>query len=146
LAKIHAKARLVENQRIDVDDQRSHAICLDLEPPDGTDMGPSALELCLMSFVGCYATIFVFTSQKMRFSVNNLEVTAEAVKSSEVETITEARVDILVEADMPKDRIQRAHELTLEGCPVGILFERAQVKIKYNLRTERSGKSLSPEC
>jgi putative redox protein len=135
LVKIHAKAKLVQNQRIDVDDQRTHAICLDLEPPDGTDMGPSALELCLMSFVGCYATIFVFTSKKMRFSVKNLEVTAEALKSTEVGAITEAKVDILVDADMPKDRIQRAHELTVEGCPVGILFERAQVKTKYNLRT-----------
>jgi hypothetical protein len=35
---------------------------------------------------------------------------------------------------MPKDRLQRAHELTLKGCPVGILFEKAKVKIKYNLR------------
>jgi uncharacterized OsmC-like protein len=134
LVKIHSRAKLVENQRIDVDDQRTHAICLDLEPPDGTDFGPSALELCLMSFVGCYATIFVFTSRKMRFLIKNLVVTAEAVKSTEVGTITEAKVDILVEADAPKDRIQRIHELTLEGCPVGILFERAQVKIKYNLR------------
>jgi uncharacterized OsmC-like protein len=81
----------------------------------------------------------------MRFSVKKLEVTAEAVKSTEVGTITEAKVDILVGADMPKDRIQRAHELTLEGCPVGILFERAQVKIKYNLRTESPSKGLSPE-
>lgn len=138
LAKIHARAKLVENQRIDVDDQRTHAVCLDLEPPDGTDMGPSALELCLMSFVGCYATIFVLTTKKMRFSLKNLEVTAEAIKSPEVGTITEAKVDILVESDMPKHRIQRAHELTLEGCPIGILFERAQVKIKYNLRTDSS--------
>jgi uncharacterized OsmC-like protein len=145
LAKIHAKAKLVENQRIDVDDQRTHAICLDLEPPDGTDMGPSGLELCLMSFVGCYATIFVFTSKKMRFSLKNLVVTAEAVKSPGVGTITEAKVDIFVEADMPKDRIQRAHELTLEGCPVGILFERAQVRSTYNLRTGPASKSLSPE-
>jgi putative redox protein len=138
LVKIHAKAKLVENQRIDVDDQRTHAVCLDLEPPDGTDMGSSALELCLMSFVGCYATIFVLTSKKMRFSLKNLEVTAEAVKSPDVGTITEANVDIIVETDMPKDRIQRAHELTLKGCPVGILFERARVKVKYILRTDSS--------
>lgn len=135
MAKLHAKAKLVENFRIDVDDQRAHAVQLDLEPPDGTDMGPSALDLCLMSFVGCYATIFLLTAQKMRFTVKNLEVKVDAVKSEQVGTITQATVDILVETDMPKDRIQRAHDLTLKGCPVGRLFERAGVQIEYDLRT-----------
>lgn len=137
MAKLHANAKLVENFRIDVDDQRTHAIALDLSPPDGTDMGPSALELCLMSFVGCYATIFVLTARKMRFPLKNLEVKADGVKSEHVGTITEASVDILVDADMPKDRIQRAHELTVKSCPVGKLFEKANVRIKYNLRTAK---------
>jgi putative redox protein len=133
LTKLHAKAKLIESFRIDVDDRRTHAVPLDLSPPDGTDMGPSALELCLMSFAGCYATIFVLTAQKMRFTLKKLEVKVDAVKSAEVGTITEASVDVLVEADMSTDRLERVHELTLKGCPVGILFERAGVKIKYNV-------------
>jgi len=137
LAKLHAKAKLVENYRIDVDDQRTHAIALDLSPPDGTDMGPSALELCLMSFAGCYATIFVLTARKMRLSVKDLEVKVDAVKSEEAGTITEANVNIFVDVNVAKDRIQRAHELTVRGCPVGKLFERADVKIKYTLRTAK---------
>lgn len=137
MAKLHAKAKLIENFRIDVDDRRTHVVALDLSPPDGTDMGPSALELCLMSFVGCYATIFVLTAKKMRFSLKNLEVKADGVKSEDVGTITEANVDILVDANMPKDRIENVHELTVQNCPVGKLFERADVKIKYNLRTAR---------
>lgn len=128
---------MVENYRIDVDDQRTHAIALDLSPPDGTDTGPSALELCLMSFAGCYATIFVLTARKMRLSVKDLEVKVDAVKSEEAGTITEANVNIFVDANVPKDRIQRAHELTVRGCPVGKLFERADVKIKYTLRTAK---------
>lgn len=137
MAKLHAKAKLVENYRIDVDDQRTHAIALDLSPPDGTDMGPSALELCLMSFAGCYATIFVLTARKMRLSVKDLEVKVDAVKSEEAGTITEANVNIFVDANVAEDRIQRAHELTVRGCPVGKLFERADVKIKYTLRTAK---------
>ena len=137
LTKLHAKAKLIENFRIDVDDRRTHAVPLDLSPPDGTDMGPSALELCLMSFAGCYATIFVLTAEKMRFALKKLEVKVDAVKSEQVGTITEASVDVLVEADMSRDRIKRTHELTLKGCPVGILLERAGVKIKYNIRTEK---------
>jgi putative redox protein len=65
-------------------------------------------------------------------------VETTAVKSAEAGTITEAEVDILVDSDMPKDRLQRAHELTLKGCPVGILFEKANVKIKYNLRAVKA--------
>jgi hypothetical protein len=46
LVKLYANAKLVEDFRIDVDDGRSHAICLDLpREDDGTNMGPSALEL-----------------------------------------------------------------------------------------------------
>jgi putative redox protein len=137
MAKLNARAKMVENYRIDVDDQRTHTVCLDLSPPDGTDMGPSALDLCLMSLVGCYAAIFVLTAKKMRFSLKNLEVNVKAVKSEAVGTISEANVDVIVESDMPKDRIQRAHEVTLRGCPVGKLFEKAGVKIKYNLRSSK---------
>ncbi|MGD0495303.1 MAG: OsmC family protein [Candidatus Bathyarchaeia archaeon] len=137
MTKLHARAKLVENYRIDVDDQRTHAVCLDQPPSDGTDMGPSALDLCLMSFAGCYATIFAMTAKKMRFSLKNLEVTVEAVKSEAVGTITEANVDVLVETDMPKDRLQRAHELTVRSCPVGKLFEKAGVKTKYTLRSAK---------
>ena len=137
MAKLHARAKLVENYRIDVDDQRTHAVCLDQPAPDGTDMGPSALDLCLMSFAGYYATIFVLTAKKMRFSLRNLKVNVEAVKSEAVGTISEATVRILVETDMPKDRLQRAHELTVRTCPVGRLFEKAGVKMKYNLRNAK---------
>jgi putative redox protein len=137
LAKLHATAKLVRGFRIDVDDGRKHAVCLDLPPDDGTDMGPSALELALMSYVGCYATIFALTAKKMRITLKDLQVDSEAVKSEEAGTITQVRVGILVLADAPKDRIKRAHELTLKTCPVGILFERADVKMEYRLKMEK---------
>lgn len=137
MTRLRARAKLVESYRIDADDQRTHAVCLDQPAPDGTDMGPSALDLCLMSFAGCYATIFVLTAKKMRFSLKNMEVTVDAVKSEAAGTITEANVDVLVETDMPKDRLRRAHELTVRTCPVGKLFEKAGVKMRYNLRNAK---------
>jgi putative redox protein len=137
LTKLHATAKLVRDFRIDVDDGRKHALCLDLPPDDGTDMGPSALELTLMSYVGCYATIFALTAKKMRITLKDLQVDSEAIKSEEVGTITQVRVDILVSADASQDRINRAHELTLKTCPVGILFEMARVKMEYRLRMEK---------
>jgi putative redox protein len=137
MTRLQARARLVENFRVDVDDRRSHTVALDLEPPDGKDMGPSALELCVMSLIGCYEAIFLLTSQKMRFTVKNLEVKVDAFKSEQVGTITRAAVDVLVESNMPEDRIQRAHELTVKDCPVGKLFEKAGVEIQYNVRTRK---------
>ena len=137
MAKLHATAKLVKGFRIDVDDGRKHALCLDLPPDDGTDMCPSALELTLMSYVGCYATIFALTAKKMRITLKDLQVNSEAIKSEEVGTITQVRVDILVSADASQDRINRAHELTLKTCPVGILFEMARVKMEYRLRLEK---------
>ncbi len=137
MGKLCATARLVKDFRIDVDDGRSHAVCLDLPLSDGTDMGPTALELALMSYVGCYLTIFALTAKKMRITVKDMEVKTEAVKSEEVGTITEAKTDILVKTNASEDRIRRAHELTLKSCPVGILFEKANVKIQYSLKIEK---------
>ena len=100
-------------------------------------MGPSALELCVMSHAGCYATIFVLTANNMKMSLKDLEIKVEAVKSEEVGTVTEEKFDIIIKTDAPKDRIQRIHELTLQSCPVGKLFEKAGVKIDYNLKIEK---------
>jgi putative redox protein len=135
---LNATAKLVKNYRIDVDDGRAHSICLDLEEESGgTNMGPSALELTLMSFVGCYATIFMLTANKMRMTIKDLEIKAEAVKSEEAGTITETKLDIRAKTDMPKDRAQRLHELTVKGCPVGKIFEMAGIKITYNTKIEK---------
>jgi putative redox protein len=138
LVKLYANAKLVKDFRIDVDDGRSHAVCLDLSrEDDGTDMGPSALELCVMSHVGCYAAIFVLTAKKMRFLLKDLEIKLEAVKSEEAGTVTEEKFEIIVKINAPEDRVQRIHKLTLQNCPVGKIFENAGVKISYALRAEK---------
>lgn len=137
MGKIYAAAKLVKDFRIDVDDDRKHAVCLDLQPNDRTDMGPSALELALMSYVGCYLTIFTLTARKMRITLKHMEVRTEAVKSEVVGTMTETKTDIHIKADAPEDRIQKAHELTFKSCPDGILFEKAGVKMKYAMTIEK---------
>ncbi len=135
--KLHSTAKLVKDLRIAVDNGRAHSVCLDLPPELGTDMGPTALELGVMSYAGCFATIFALTAKKMRVKLKDLEVKMEAVKSEEAGTITEASFDIIVKADVPKDRIQRIFNLTLENCPVGKLFEKAGVITSYNIRTDK---------
>jgi uncharacterized OsmC-like protein len=133
LTKLHSTAKLVENLRIAVDDGRAHSVCLDLPPELGTDRGPTALELGVMSYAGCIATIFALMAKKMRVPLKDLQVKMEAVKPDDAGTITEASFDIIVKADAPEDRIQRIFELTMENCPVGKLFEKAGVKTSYNI-------------
>jgi putative redox protein len=137
MAKLCADAFLVKDFKIVVDNGRSHSVCLDQPLGEGSDMGPTALELCAMSLAGCYATIFASTAKKMRMPLNGLDITLEAVKTEGEGTITKAKINITVKADTPQDRIRRAHQLTVKNCPVGILFEKAGVKIEYNVQTEK---------
>lgn len=132
--KLLSTAKLIKDFRIIVDDGRAHSICLDLQPDLGDDMGPSALELCVMSYVGCFVTIFALTAKKMRIPIKDLEVDVEAINSEEVGTITEANFEIRVNADTSEQRLQKMSRLTLENCPVGILFKKAGVKINYTLK------------
>jgi uncharacterized OsmC-like protein len=70
----------------------------------------------------------------MRVTLKDLEVKMEAVKSEELGTITEVKAEVEVKADVPEDKIQMVHRLTLKNCPVGKLFENAGVKVSYNLK------------
>jgi len=134
LVSITSKAKLIKDLRVAVDNGRAHSVCLDLPPELGTDMGPTALELGVMSFSGCFATIFSLTAKKMRIQLKDLEVELHAQKSEETGTITSAEFKITVRSDVTKDRIQRMFELTRKNCPVGKLFEQAGVKISYDLK------------
>jgi uncharacterized OsmC-like protein len=134
LVKINAKAKLVEGYQIVLDDGYSHAIVVDLPPDLGTGMGPTSLEICVMSHAGCYVTIFALTAKKMRVPLKGLTVKVEAIETDEVGTITEETFNIEIEADAPPDRIQRLHKLTVENCPVDILLKKAGVKTKYNVK------------
>ena len=131
--KMHANAKLIEGFQILLDDGQSHSYVVDLAPELGTGLGVSSLELCAMSHAGCYATIFLLTAKKMRLSIRGLKVKLESVKSNETGTISEEAFEVSVRTDASQDRIERAHNLTVKTCPVGILFEKAGVKATYNL-------------
>lgn len=104
--------KLIENLRIIVDNSRAHSVCLDLPPELGTNMEPTALELALMGYTGCFATIFALTAQKMRTPLRDLEVKLDAIKSEETGTIAEVNLDVEVSTNAPEDRINRILELT----------------------------------
>jgi putative redox protein len=137
MSKLHANASLIKDFRIVVDNGRSHSVCLDLPLDQGSDMGPTALELCTMSYAGCYTTIFALTAKKMRIILKELNVAVEAVESEQEGTITETKMNINVKADAPLDRIRRIQELTIKNCPVGIILEKAGVETEYTIKTRK---------
>jgi uncharacterized OsmC-like protein len=135
--KIYANAKLIEGFQILLDDNESHSYVIDLAPDLGTGLGASSLELCVMSHAGCYATIFLLTAKKMRLAIKELKVKLEAIKSEETGTVSEETFDISVKTDAPQNRIEHAHKITLETCPVGILFEKAGIKATYKVTTSK---------
>ncbi len=135
MGKLHATARVIRGFEIILDNSKSHSTIVDQPTGTSTGLGPTPLELCVMSHAGCYATIAVLAAKKMRLQLNGCDVKVEAVKSEETGTISEESFEITFNLDAPEDRIQRLHELTLRTCPVGILFEKAGVKINYTLKT-----------
>lgn len=138
MGKLCAKAHIVSGFEITLVNCRSHQVTVDQPRELGKDVGPTSLELCLMSHAGCYATICALTAKKMRLPLKGCEVKIEAIKSEAAGTIVEENFEIVFKLDAPEDRVQRLHELTLKNCPVGILFEKAGVKIKYNLKVEKT--------
>jgi putative redox protein len=135
LDKLQARAKIIQNFEIALDNGRSHSLIVDQPTETSPGLGPTPLELCVMSHIGCYATICALTAKKMRLSLKGCDVKVEAMKSEEIGTIAEENFEIVFKVNAPEDRIQRLHELTLKNCPVGILFEKAGVKINYSLRT-----------
>lgn len=135
--KIYANAKLIEGFQILLDDNESHSYIVDLAPDVGTGLGASALEFCVMSHAGCYITILALVAKKMHLELKGAKVKVEAVKSDETGTVSEETFDINIKTDAPQDRVERLHKLTLETCPVGILFEKAGVKITYNMNVTK---------
>lgn len=137
MGKLHARARIIQGFEIALDNGRSHCSIVDQPTSTFPGLGPTPLELCVMSHAGCYATIAALTAQKMRLNLKGCDVKVEAVKSEATGTIVEETFEINLKIDSPEDRVQKLHELTLKNCPVGILFEKAGVKITYDLKTHK---------
>lgn len=134
MTKINARAKLIKGFQIVLDDGHSHSVVVDLPPDLGTGLGPTSLEICVMSHAGCYVTICALTAKKMRIPLKDLTVRVEAVETDEAGTITEETFNIYIDAEASADRIQRLHDLTVKNCPVDILLKKAGVRIKYNLK------------
>jgi len=131
---IKSRAKLVEGFKSVIDNGRAHSVVTDLpEKLGGTDKGPTALELAVMGLAGCISTIFTLVAKKMKVQVEALEVEVEAEKPDTAATITSATVITKVKSPADEETIKKVYELTLKNCPVGVLFEKAGVKVTHKV-------------
>ena len=118
-----------------VDNGRAHSVVVDL-PRDqgGEDLGPTALELALMSLAGCIGTIFAIVAGKRKLSYQSLRVELEGEKGEK--TIENIRGVLRIKTSASREEVETALKLTMEICPVGLIFEKAGIKPVIRLELE----------
>lgn len=118
-----------------LDDGRGHKVTVDLpKESKGEDTGTSALELTNMTLAGCITTIFALVAGKMRLSFSSIKVDVESVKSKETGTIGTSKIVAVVSSDGDHSKIEKCFNITMQTCPVGLLFEKAGVEIQSTLK------------
>ncbi len=117
-----------------VDNGRNHSMVIDLpEPKGGINSGPTALEICVMSFSGCVGTIFAMVARKMHLEFEKMEVEVDAKQKDNAPTITDVHFTLKIKTDANTDKVEKCIEHTMNTCPVGVLFRQAGVNITHNI-------------
>jgi len=113
-----------------VDNNRNHSVVIDLpQEKGGNNSGPTALELCVMSFSGCVGTIFAMVAKKMRLDFDKLEVEVTAEQKNNAPTVTDVHFIMKIRTNEEKQKIEKCLEHTVNTCPVGVLYKQAGVAI-----------------
>lgn len=138
MPKVEAKATWIENVHSKVENQRNHRIECDLPTSaGGSDCGPTALELCLMSLADCGVTIFADVCKKSNIKLNKVEVTVEADKSPDSSVINGVTMKVDASSPARKELLEAAWRRTEANCPVFFVFkEPTPVKVEFEGKTE----------
>ncbi|HBG70772.1 MAG: hypothetical protein A2W93_04310 [Bacteroidetes bacterium GWF2_43_63] len=117
-----------------VDNGRNHSTVVDLpEAKGGSNNGPTALELCVMSLSGCVGTIFAMVAQKMRIQFEKMDVEVNADQKDGASTITDVHILLRIQSDEELLKLEKCYETTEKTCPVGVLFSQAGISITHEI-------------
>jgi len=128
---MRSKAIWMGNSKVLLDDGRGHEAVCDL--PSDEDIGPTALELSVMSFAGCIVTIFKIIAEKRRVKVDSLEVEVVADKPDGAKTIESVEFITRVKSNADQKALEKVLDLTSLTCPVGVLWQQAGLQPTYTL-------------
>ncbi|MDJ0640417.1 MAG: OsmC family protein [Paracoccaceae bacterium] len=103
----------------------------------GTNTGPTPLEMCLSSLLGCEGVIINRCAEAMRFEYTGVDIEADGEVdqrgSRGVQGVRPyfnwVRVKIRIHTNEPQDRLDRLARNVEYRCPVMNLFRSADVKL-----------------
>jgi uncharacterized OsmC-like protein len=113
-----------------LEDDHAHSVVVDLPVDEGgRSVGPSALELSVLSLAGCISTIFAVVARKRHLVFQGMTVALEAERPDGAPTITRVRGTLRVRTRADPSEVETTLRLTLKTCPVSVIFERAQIPV-----------------
>ena len=131
-----ARTRWIKNVRTIVDNSRTHTVVCDLPTAKGgDDTGPTALELAIMAFSDCAATIFADVAKQSKIEFEKLEVVAEAEKPQDSPKLSGVKLKVNVSAKARKQLIEAIWRRTEANCPVVSIFK-DPIPVEVELSTE----------
>jgi uncharacterized OsmC-like protein len=136
MAKLKANAKLLENVRLVTDNGRGHSVVCDLsEAAGGTNAGPTPLELALMALAGCGVIIYADVCKNSKIDPGNIEIAAEAEKTSNSPTLTGVTMKVKIASNARKALVEAAWRRTEAGCPVLFVYkESVPVKVEVEVK------------
>lgn len=136
MAKIKARAKLIENVRSIGDNSRTHTIVCDLPTGSGgTDMGPTALEIAVIALADCAVTIYADVAKKSGIELTKLEAVAEAEKSANSPKVTNVKIKVNISGKARKKLLEAVWRRTEANCPVVSIF-RDSIPIETELKID----------
>ena len=134
-----ANAVWIEGFKSELENGRGHRVVVDLPIEQGRkDSGPSALELAVMALAGCVTTIFKVIAEKRKFDYKYLKVELDADKPKEATTIATVRGHVELITNGSEKEAQTILSLKFNTSPVGVLFEKAGIKVDYDLTLKKT--------
>jgi putative redox protein len=118
-----------------LDNGRGHTVTIDEPVEDGgTNQGPAGIELLLLALTGCISTIFHIIAEKRKLPFEGLTIALRGERPRGAPTLERVHGTVEVRTRAPREDVDTALRLTLKTCPVGVLFNRAQVPVEVSLR------------
>ncbi|MFP4112987.1 MAG: OsmC family protein [Spirochaetota bacterium] len=121
-----------------VDNGRNHGVVLDLpEKKAGDNVGATALEMAAMALAGCISTIWAVVANNSKCSYRKIIVELDIDKPDDAPTFTKGTAHVRIDSDESEEKLRRILDKTINACPVGKLFEAANVEIGTTLERTR---------
>ncbi len=125
---LKSNARWIRGYLTEVDDGRGHKIQMDLpQHQNGEDLAATALEYMVMGYAGCTVTMYKIIADKMRLNIDSIDIVVDAEKLGEMDSVTDLKSILTLKSSEPEEKLLKALEMVKQTCPVGRIFDLAQI-------------------